>query len=571
VEATLGLRRRFALAVGIGAGIGFLVFLWFLVSGPGGLVHATPYGVSGFYDQQARALFHGHWDAGPNAFFIERFDIGGRYYMYFGPWPSLLRMPVLAATSSLDGDLTGLSLLLAYLVLFTGASRLVWQVRTLARGAAAASRRELVAVAAFMLLVACGSTILFLSSSAWVYDEAVLWGCAWGTWALTLGIAYLLRPGTRVLVLATIATIFAITTRVSTGAIGVVLLGSLFVLQLLSTRSRERIRDVGARLGRVAGIDAEVLDHRPWPMAIAAALPVAIYSAINWVKFGSLFSVPWDKQDVILQTMPQRRHVLAANGSQLVSLREIPTNLLAYLRPDAVTLHPLVPFVDFSNRPAIIGGVARDVEGPTVSFTVSTTLLLILAVVGLAVVLVPRVARRTDLGRFRMLRVPVLAAAIAFVPTLVFQTTAERYKADLTPLLVVAGGAGVYGLVVLLRGHVRWRAVVVGLAVLLFVLNVFTNLGLTTSFQRGYQRVQPPAVRGRYLQDQIDWTERLGIAPRTDVVEWHRDTGARQPKVGRFGTLLVVDDCTRILRSDGTSWLDLDVGDPRAVCRALGR
>ena len=64
---------------------------------------------------------------------IEGFVIGGRTYIYFGPMPAILRLPVLIFTHDLDGRLTQLSMLLALMVLMWAAARLHWRLRGLVR------------------------------------------------------------------------------------------------------------------------------------------------------------------------------------------------------------------------------------------------------------------------------------------------------------------------------------------------------------------------------------------------------------------------------------------------------
>ena len=185
--------RRFAVACAAGAVLVLVVFVCVLATRRGGFFGTTPYNLGGFYDAQARALFHGHWDAGAKAFSLERFRVDGRYYTYFGPWPVVLRGPILLVTRCVStGWLTPLSLVTAAVTLLSGTGRVMWQVRSLF-DRADPSRSELVTVGAFVLLVGCGSSVIFLSGSAWVYDEAILWGAAWAVWGLAATMDYLLR------------------------------------------------------------------------------------------------------------------------------------------------------------------------------------------------------------------------------------------------------------------------------------------------------------------------------------------------------------------------------------------
>ena len=71
--------RRFAAAVCVGALIVVAVFCVFSFTAPGGFFGRTPANLGSFYDAQARALFHGHWDADSKAFNVERFRVDGKF------------------------------------------------------------------------------------------------------------------------------------------------------------------------------------------------------------------------------------------------------------------------------------------------------------------------------------------------------------------------------------------------------------------------------------------------------------------------------------------------------------
>lgn len=565
---TLG-SRRFAAAVSCGALIVVAVFLLFSWTAPGGFFGRTPFNLGGFYDSQARALFHGHWNANADAFFVERITIGGKYYMYFGPWPSFLRMPLLLVTSGLDGKLTHLSLLIAVTTLLVAVGRLLWDIRGLMGASDRPSRSELLAVAGFVALVGCGSTVVFLSASAWVYDEAILWGAAWATWSLHFVVSYIRSPSRARLALACMTTTLAILSRQTAGAIGTLLLGGLFVVNFVMTRRHQRVRDLGARLARITGVDDRLDGQQPWSTLVAAVVPIGAFVAVNEARFGTLFRAPFEKQDLLLR-VARRRQVLAANGNGFVSWREVPTNVVRYFRPDGLTLHRLFPFIDFGDATRVLGHVARDPENPTASVTVTATLLLLLAVGGAAVVFAPKLARHVRADDTRVLRMPVVASAVIFLPTLVFPAASERYKADLVPLFVTAGAVGLYAGARLVRRHGRKGALVVAIAVILAAFNVCTNLALTLDFQRGYGSFVSANERAGYVSNQIKWTRRFGLEPRASFVDWDPRTSAGRPPAAPIGTFLSIADCSQLQLSDGYEWLELHLRDPGSTCRALG-
>src|SRR3954462_9676125 len=101
---TSGDRRRFVIGCVVGAVLAIALFSWLITAGNAHLPVRQTFG-SDFYDAQATALLHGHWDMPARVLSIDGFRVGSKYYMYFGVWPSLLRMPALALSDSLSGHL----------------------------------------------------------------------------------------------------------------------------------------------------------------------------------------------------------------------------------------------------------------------------------------------------------------------------------------------------------------------------------------------------------------------------------------------------------------------------------
>src|SRR5262249_11658513 len=128
----VGARRSFVRATALGGALAAIPFVWLLAIGRLSLLQHHI--LDGFYDAQAHSLLAGHWDIPRDKLGFEAFVIGNKTYTYFGPWPSVLRMPIELFTHRFDGRLTQLSLLLAFAVFMVATARLVWRVRELARG-----------------------------------------------------------------------------------------------------------------------------------------------------------------------------------------------------------------------------------------------------------------------------------------------------------------------------------------------------------------------------------------------------------------------------------------------------
>ena len=97
-------RRRYALVWTVAGAVATVFFFWLITAGTGKVLVEER--VGNFHDTQVRAWLDGRWDVPPEVVTIEGFVTDGRTYLYFGPVPALLRLPLMAATDAFDGRLT---------------------------------------------------------------------------------------------------------------------------------------------------------------------------------------------------------------------------------------------------------------------------------------------------------------------------------------------------------------------------------------------------------------------------------------------------------------------------------
>jgi hypothetical protein len=415
----------------------------------------------GFFDAQTRSLLHLRWNVPAHVVGDEGFLVNHKVYIYFGPWPALLRLPVEAVTHSLDGRLTELSMILAWVVTMIGLARLAWNVRVVALGTTEPTPLEQVVAAAFVFVVGVGSPILYLATRPIVYNEACLWGLAWTLVALASVCAFLRASRPRTLAAASAFATLAMLSRSSMGVAPVLALVAVFVAVLVP------------RFGRAVGLNATAAstDTR-WQYAVAPAVPVAFYAYVNWARFGSATSIPFDRQLSALRQAPVRAN-LRANGGSMFELRVLPTTVINYFRLDALRFRfpkPILP------PPGHVYGGARfiAVQGTT-SVPTSMPALTALAVIGV----VALVAAGT---KFKPLRIPVAAAVLATLVTLTYAYIANRYLTDFLPALILLGLIGVNWLLLAPTrtrspGSTRkgaWYAIAV-----LAVIGLWVNVGIT--------------------------------------------------------------------------------------------
>ncbi len=524
--------------------------------------------LSDFYDAQARALFHGHWNVPPSVVQIEGFVVKGRTYEYYGPLPALIRMPVLLVTSRLDGRLTELSILLAMLVTLICTSRLAWKIRNLV-SSASVSVREAVLVAFSVIVVATGSVFVFLANTAIVYHEAEAWGAALALAAFDALVGFLQHPSRRGVVVTGVLATLDLLTRGSVGLGPVAALGFLAVLHgAVSFKHRGRFaRGAHGRARLPATAEGEAPRRWAWigipdataprtrapALLCATAAALGVYLLVNYMKFGTLYSIPWRAQ-VALKSYPQVRAALAANGGSLLGLKFVPTALLQYLRPDAIRGTGLFPFIGFPPAATVLGHVVYEYRNPASSVTSTMPAFLVAGAVGVwSAFRRPRrgqSGRRTP-GGVALLRVPLLGALVGTFGSLEIAYIAERYLADWMPLLVLAALVGVAVLVERGPRMRPWaRRTILAAGCLLAVFGVVVNLTLSIVYQRELNPFHPPtSVRAQFVNLQLRIDRDLSGNPGDGVTE-----ARRLPAIAPAGDLVILGNCAALYQSTGTDW-----------------
>jgi hypothetical protein len=467
-------RARFVRANLVGDAVGFAICAWLLAIAP---TNALTSLLGSIDDKQARRLFQGHWDLPFKDLAIEAFKIHGHYETYFGIWPAVLRMPVLAVTHRFDGRMTGASMLLALAVALGASGGIHWQLRALLHDAgpdadpAPVGRGEWWATAAFQAALGGGSIATFLASRPLVYHEMEMWGIAGGLASANCLLRYLHAPSLR---RAGACCFAASITLLSRPSVGFGVLASFGLVWLVAiVRRHDPVRLLVAFAG-------------------AGLVPLVLYGAMNIARFGSPFSLPLQKQ-VFTTYDTQRQAALAANGGSLFGIKFVPTTLLQYARPDAIRFGRGFPFVNFPHERAhVIGHVVFDTLDRSSSLPTSMPGFCALALVGAFLLLR---GARPGYRRARALLWPIVVGGVlgtGFALTIAF--VANRYLADFMPPLVVLAIVGLRALIDSSRGRSR-QVVRVG-AVALFLIGVWISLGLAIVYQRDLKPGDPDYGRG---------------------------------------------------------------------------
>ena len=325
-------RRRFTWASLIAIAVTAVPFVWILWSdwGPPSPLRQSVY-QDNFYDLQTRAMFHGHLSLANGALGIEGFVHDGRTYTYFGLFPSIIRMPIMLVTSSLDGKLTPTSILLAWLLTGLFASLLLWRVRFLVRGDAAMGRAEATGFGVLMATIMGGTIWMLLAATPFVFNEDIAWSICLTVGSIFALLGVIERPSWGRVIASGVLILCANLDRATTGWACVVGAGLIAFWFLLGFGGPE---------------------NRRWflPVLAAGLIPLAIGCAVNYAKFGVLFGVS-NTEQVWTHVNAYRRKFLAANHGAEEGTIFVPTNLAHLFSARRLSFSRVFPFVTLPTSP----------------------------------------------------------------------------------------------------------------------------------------------------------------------------------------------------------------------------
>jgi hypothetical protein len=529
---------RFTIAVTVGGLVVAVPYLWLLTD----LWNKSPtlfrtvianHSLSNFYDLQARAMFQGHLYVPKGSLGQEAWIHGGRQFTYFGLFPSILRMPVLLFTHSLDGRLTAPSMLLAWLVTGLFSSLLLWRVRVLVRGPVSIGWAEAATHGLFVATILGGSVLMNLAASPWVYSEDIAWSVALSVASLFALLGVLEGPTWPRVVVAGALILATSLNRGSSGygcVLGALLAAAWFGLGAGGDRNRRWW----------------------WPVLIAGMVPLVVASAVSWAKFGVPFGYP-------LHDQVYYQDYLSKIPGSYFSFRYVPSTVAAYFAGTGMHLSPVFPFITLPLFPArAVGGVPLFGTQEVATVPGSMLLLLMLSLWGLVAVF-----RRRTVAGFRLVAIPVIAAAAPGGLILIFGFLDERFLGDFLPFLIVASATGVVAMWRWLTdSRRRVQAVAVGIVALLAVFGVAANTAMASTPTGWWSTTQ---VRN-FVEAEKSLGDLTGY-PLSHYV-WR---GAKLPAAAPRDQLFVLRNCAGLYlyAPNGIrTWLKVE-GRHSRLCRSL--
>lgn len=524
---------RRVVATSSGLLLGALAYLLSLLDYDGDLTRqANQFGyASNFFDLQGRAFLDRNLAVPRGSLGIEGFLIGGREYMYFPPFPAVLRLPVLFVTSEYDGKLTLLSMLLAFVVFATMTVRLVWLVRDLLLDDAPLTRGEAGLMALLIALLTGGTTLTYVAALPWVYHEVYAWAVALAVGSMYWMVRVWREPSPSAIAWLGAFDLALILTRTTGGWAMCLTTMALGAGLLWRTRRGDRSdhddrdRDRTARRTAVGVV-----------VVGGAALLAGI--AFNWVKFSHPYLFPLEHQ-VWTEVNEHRRHALEAGGGTITGPQYFPSAFMAYFRLDGVRFVDYFPWITLPAEPArSYGGTVVDQSYRTGSvpslmpWPLLSTLLAILVLV------------RRRRSAAAALWLPLAGAVLITGGVMAYGYFAYRYTAEFVPALVLGSTIGTVALGSWVRRHGRWLQ-----AVTLTVLAGATAYSIAAQLLIGHAAAVT-TYGGAELRGFLELQQRL--SPEAHGRQVLR--GEALPSGGATDDLWIAGDCDALYLNTGDAY-----------------
>ena len=532
-------RRRRVISTSVGLTIGGIVHLLTLFNVSRDLGRTATSGFfSGIYELQARAFLEGRIAVPDGSMAIEGFLRNGSTYMYFPPWPAILRLPVVMTTREFDGRLTLLSMGLAWIVFVVCATKLIWWLHTRITGREHVTRGEAFLVATFLAAAAGGTFMTYDAALPWVYHEVYAWAIAAALGALYWLLRVLAAPDWHSVRWLGAFCFVAIATRATAGwalCLTVIAVALWFAVRRTTPERRTLW----------------------WGILLAGLVPLALSIAYNLHKFDHVYMFPLQDQ-IWTQVNAHRREALEANGGAITGLQFFPTAFHAYLWPTGIRFVDYFPWITLPARPPeALAGAFVDQAYRTGSATAFMPLFMLLQVVSTVVVFSPWAPPRT-----RILRVPMFASVLITGAVMAYGYFAARYASEFVPALVLGGAIGTILVAQALHGR-RALPVAAGVAAALAVFSMAAQLS-TGLYMAAVH------ARGPQLERFIGWQQSASPTAQAGLVT-HSDSLADD---GRTDELRISGDCDALYLNTGDAyepWTTVQARGEAARIRPEGR
>jgi hypothetical protein len=463
-------RRRPDRTFIVAAAVCLIVFLWLITQGTSAIVGAETF--TDFYDQQARSLLHGRLDVPESAIGDEAFVFGGKYYGYFGPTPSLLRLP-LVVTGIGFGKVSRLFMAFEFLGSLVAAYSILCVATRVVGGESASPSRW--ATAVFVIATGLGSTLLFLGSRAYVYHEAILCGIAFALWSIYCSLKFWESPSSRWWLGALACGTLSVQARPPTGLFALTALAAIALAQALRRRNLECEAVPATR-------------RAPWWRAALIAgfalAGVASFNAVSYLKFRTIEGCP------LRYNVSYKPDRLAKIDARQFHLANIPFGMDAYLLKPTLGRSAQFPFFYANGLNSMnYTGPKIDMTEPMAGLPYAMPVVFACAIIAVLGAILGAGPGRFPVGLLTLAAIPVTVAMFAAV------CVSHRYTGDFIPVLLPLAA---FGLVAMDRGERRWHALTRTVLTAAALASVVVTLGLSLRFQGEIVWGVPTESKQRY-------------------------------------------------------------------------
>lgn len=452
------------------------------------------------YDSLASNLLRGSAEVDPDAILFERYDSNGKVFMYFGPFPAILRIIPNYLAPSLYGSWSRVSTVLAMLLSAILFQRMVANALLLNQTATQQTKRWITLAAPILLVL--GTPLAFLVSTPNIYHEAIAWGICGTLLSLHGAIQLSMNPNapTRSVYLFSLGFGISLLSRLISAVPATILMPFILIHYLkLESRATKSWLDVTRRVLPPCGI------------ILAASLFQLWY---NHARFDSVF---------IFRDLSKYFFSKTHLGADF-SLARVPDALIHYFGISRGLFIDHLPFVrlitPIYQRPELYVQLWREQVAP---LTLTSPLLPLFGVIGALLAL----RRRLPF----LVRLALVATLLEAMLVLSYFFITERYSAELLPFFIV--GAFVFLRFCELN---RLLLATVGLTSVLSLFisitttirfNILSRSEMSRGFDPSYATLFFPDTSAS-LNDQsgISLTDLTAAPGTTSVIPWYKDQDA---------------------------------------------
>jgi len=331
------------------------VQFWFVTYGTG-----NPFGKEGLttsYDDLGVSLLKGTTTINESSISTERINIDGKIYMYFAPFPAIIRIIPNLLFSSLYGQWSRLSGLFASLICLLAFALLTKQ--QLSQNKFLTNKQKDIFFYISFISFGLGFPLIYLLSSCYLYHEAIIWGFCWSICGVCTLISLLTNQNQHFLKVFAFSafTGLAYISKVTFGFPLYLILAPVLI-SIFSQYIYDRFKINFFRTFQLFEYSDQFKDIKTFALkffilACPALIAFSIYAWYNYDKYKSIFTYHDHKYDLAFQLNKDHLKNYNDRGGDLCYKR-IPTALSYYFGLRADNFSTKAPFVHIYHVPWFI-------------------------------------------------------------------------------------------------------------------------------------------------------------------------------------------------------------------------